>query len=605
MSLKYYFTLVTKTLADEGWVSVFKKTGNVLKVKSGLFLRNILNKLAGQRFVLKSRNQISKSVSSSFSPEDMPFVDIIIVTYNSQDDISHCIGSIQKQRYPEDKISIVIVDSSSSDNTREVVESIQSGVRNLKFIESPVNKGFGASNNIGFKSTSSEYVLYLNPDTELKSDTLFKLVSAALETKGDGFCAWEARQQPYEHPKIYDPVTLETEWVSGACFLAAREAFEKVGGFDENIFLYGEDVDLSWRLRGAGYKLQYIPSAVVNHFTYADESAIKPTQFINSIISNGILRYKFGNFSDLLVYYFGIILVLTAPTKIKRIRFSLIAAVLKTFSKNIKAMAWKHANRKKFSGIPRFNGWEFEFRRRGAFYINKPTDEKPLVSVIIRTTQRPYFLGEALQSVRNQTYVPIEDGEAKSSELINEFSDIDIKYISTGARVGRSRAGNLGIRKAIGKYLNFLDDDDLFFSDHFEILVSELETDKLSRMAAYSTGFEVPTEVISLNPFRYKEIDYRIVFDKSFDREALKKLNYIPINCMMFSHELFLKEGGLDETLDLIEDWDLWLRYSQYGDFLFVEKTTCIYRVPAVKKNAQERQELLDKAYRHVTMKFP
>ena len=63
---------------------------------------------------------------------------------------------------------------------------------------------------------------------------------------------------PYEHPKIYDPVTQEAQWSSGAAFAIRCEVYERLGGFDEKIFMYGEDVDLSWRLRSFGYKIRYV-----------------------------------------------------------------------------------------------------------------------------------------------------------------------------------------------------------------------------------------------------------------------------------------------------------------------------------------------------------
>jgi hypothetical protein len=71
---------------------------------------------------------------------------------------------------------------------------------------------------------------------------------------------------------------------------------------------------------------------------------------------------------------------------------------------------------------------------------------------------------------------------------------------------------------------------------------------------------------------------------------------YIPIDCMLFSRELYLLEGGFDELLDMLEDWDLWIRYSRYTDFLFIEKATCIYRIPESENMLRDRQERLDKA---------
>ena len=81
--------------------------------------------------------------------------------------------------------------------------------------------------------------------------------------------AWELRQIPYEHPKAYDPVTLDVPWVSGAATLFRRSTWDAVGGFDPALFMYGEDVDLSWRLRAKGFRLRYLPKLAVVHRTYA------------------------------------------------------------------------------------------------------------------------------------------------------------------------------------------------------------------------------------------------------------------------------------------------------------------------------------------------
>lgn len=596
-----------KTIINEGLVSFFHKAKLSIKnrIRRKIESRRINLKDKSSKPVLKDRTQEIYSKTIFRKHYDLPFLDIIIVTYNSKDHIHNCIKSIQCSEYPKEKISIIIVDNNSSDNTGAVVENIHFNEYKNIFIPLQANLGFGAANNIGFRHSTNKYVLFLNPDTELKKDTISCLVESALESEQYGFCAWEARQQPYEHPKLYDPVTLETEWISGACFLVLREVFEMIGGFDENIFLYGEDVDLSWRLRGNGYKLKYVPRAVVMHFTYADETTIKPTQFVYSIISNGILRFKFGTIRDVILYYLNIMPILLNPPQIQNIRWKLLKNIFfMTFSIK-KVLAWRTFRRRLNDFSPRFEEWGYEIRRRGDFYRNKLTKEEPLVSIIIRTKNRNHYLREALHSVWNQTYRPIEvivveDGPSFSKDVINQFKDLDIHYIVAGEHVGRCHAGNIGLGKATGKYINFLDDDDLFFADHVEVLIGELENDSFCRMAAYSIGLEVPTKIISTDPLKYEEIAYRTVYDKSFDRDYLKEVNYIPINCMAFNRELFLKEGGFDESLDLLEDWDLWIRYSNYTDFIFIDKTTCIYRVPGSQELFKMREDLMLKAYNNV-----
>jgi len=133
--------------------------------------------------------------------------------------------------------------------------------------------------------------------------------------------------------------------------------------------------------------------------------------------------------------------------------------------------------------------------------------------------------------------------------------------------------------------------------------VGELETDQKQRGVAYTTGFEVPTEIIPGKTFMYKENDYKMIFVRPFDRDVLNKTNLTPINCVMFKRELFLKEGGFDEKIDFLEDWDLWLRYAQYTDFLFIEKTTCLYRVPASKSEFKMRAKSISDTISYVKEK--
>lgn len=105
--------------------------------------------------------------------------------------------------------------------------------------------------------------MIMNPDV-LASPTLFREMVAALGRSGVGLV--EARQLPIEHPKDYDPRTGETGWASTACALAPRKLFDDLNGFDaDTFFLYCDDVDFSWRVRLAGYRVVHECAAVVFH----------------------------------------------------------------------------------------------------------------------------------------------------------------------------------------------------------------------------------------------------------------------------------------------------------------------------------------------------
>jgi hypothetical protein len=149
--------------------------------------------------------------------------------------------------------------------TDEKVAALVAGVAHIEvsyeFFDE--NTGTSRGQNRLCRSTSSDHVLLCNPDVVPEGRALVRL----LETLADPAIGLaEAKQQPVEHPKDYDPATGDTSWGSGAFSLVRRSAFEGVGGFDEEtFFLYCDDVDLSWRLREAGHRVVNQPAAVVFH----------------------------------------------------------------------------------------------------------------------------------------------------------------------------------------------------------------------------------------------------------------------------------------------------------------------------------------------------
>lgn len=124
------------------------------------------------------------------------------------------------------------------------------------------NLGHGGGHNRLAPLTQSDLILILNPDAMLAPNTLLRLASAVTDEVG----AVDARQLPLEHPKDYDPITGDQSWASGACLMTPRSVFDAVGGFDhETFFMYCDDVDYSWRVKLAGYRVVHQPSARVFH----------------------------------------------------------------------------------------------------------------------------------------------------------------------------------------------------------------------------------------------------------------------------------------------------------------------------------------------------
>ncbi|ASV97018.1 glycosyltransferase family 2 protein [Paraburkholderia aromaticivorans] len=126
------------------------------------------------------------------------------------------------------------------------------------------NLGSAAGHNRLLEGLNSELVLILNPDTVVAPDLFIELVKPMRERQR--VAVVEARQVPIEHPKDYSVASGETGWVTTACALVTAAVAKEVNGFDsESFFLYCDDVDFSWRIRLAGYKLVFQPSAVIFH----------------------------------------------------------------------------------------------------------------------------------------------------------------------------------------------------------------------------------------------------------------------------------------------------------------------------------------------------
>jgi len=237
-----------------------------------------------------------------------------------------------------------------------------------------------------------------------------------------------------------------------------------------------------------------------------------------------------------------------------------------------------------------------------------PHVSTPLVSIIVRTHGgRGAFLSEALASVEAQAHRPIElvvveDGSADCEQRVTEFGSsaaIATKYLSI-PKAGRCEAGNAGLALASGELLNFLDDDDLLLPNHLSALVVRLAEAPLA-VAAYGRSLVAPTSIASLDPLSY-EVDGMWLFRGGpFSRWKLWAQNQFPIQACLFRRSLYDQHGGFNESLPVLEDWELWVRYfSNDPNVIFIEEVTSVFRLPGDAKVMRDRELGLASKIAHV-----
>jgi len=127
------------------------------------------------------------------------------------------------------------------------------------------NSGTSKGHNILNEKCTADFTLLMNPDIVVTADFFIEIIRPFQDTQLEVGIT-EGKQIPIEHPKAFDFETRETSWASGACSVIRTRLFRELGGYDENsFFLYCDDVDLSWRVRMAGYKIIYCPTAPIYH----------------------------------------------------------------------------------------------------------------------------------------------------------------------------------------------------------------------------------------------------------------------------------------------------------------------------------------------------
>jgi len=488
---------------------------------------------------------------------------IIIVTYNSSNTIKNCINSVLETIRINDEV--IVVDNNSTDNTLEIIKQYENH-HQIKIIKNKKNLGFSVGCNIGIENSTNPFIVLLNPDTVVYGKWLDKLIYhfnnpktgavGPLSNYVAGLQKIEFYINKSEHQFTTDTLNkylekrnlhgeVETKLLIGFCLVLKRDILNQVGTLEENLFLGNDDLELSWRLRLAGYKLIISPDTFILH---------KGQESFNSLHTSE--KEKFTKESEEALYnkllrYYGEENVPT-PKKIWDIDWFNPQNAIYNSNNNIFDVKEKY---RKIYNIPQ-----------------KDVSVSLIVPVYNQFDNTSIFLSSLGKTIPETLEVIIinNNSEFKTKNFLIQYAKMNsaVKVVNNEENIGFPKAINQGIRIARGKYIFVANNDVILPSGWLENMIEHAERNP-------QIGLVGPISNKVSGVQKIKEIPYSTE-DELFDfMERVSETNkgkYIEFPRIAFLFTLIKREvidkiGGLDErfTPGNYEDDDFCLRAQLAG----------------------------------------
>lgn len=266
----------------------------------------------------------------------MTDLSIVIVSYNTLDMLRDCLLSIKKAVKPKNGLEVIVVDNNSTDGS---VSMVRKEFPDVKLIAGKKNIGFAAANNRGVKISDGKYLLFLNSDTKVYKESLAKPLKYLKNHPEVGAITVKlvlanGKLDPDNHRGFPTPWTSLTHFAglsklfpnsrlfnnyyqsyrnfssihaidvtAGSYMMMPRKLFEKLGGWDETYFFYGEDIDLSCRIRETGKKIIYYPKAEVLHYKGVSSGIRKESAKISTATKETKIRIAKESVRAMEIFY--------------------------------------------------------------------------------------------------------------------------------------------------------------------------------------------------------------------------------------------------------------------------------------------------------------
>lgn len=216
----------------------------------------------------------------------MPDLSIITVNANNKEILKNCLASIY-QHTNNIIFEIIVIDNASTDGSKSMIRSF---FPQVILIENPENKGFSKASNQGLIIAQGRYCLLLNDDTYLNNNALELMVDFMDKNPMAGACGAKLlntdktiqRQGGLFGKKFWLAKTpTAVDFVIGAALMVKKEVIDKIGLMDENLFFYNDDLDWCMSIRKAGWKIYFLPQAIITHYGgYSSKKKFNPRLFI-------------------------------------------------------------------------------------------------------------------------------------------------------------------------------------------------------------------------------------------------------------------------------------------------------------------------------------